>query len=527
MTTPHLIKRLRISSPKKLFISCFFTLLFFVSCYLCGKYSLKGLADTSNSASVISLAIAFSFFCSSKKTFWFLAFPFSLLVAFYTPIGFVYGQPDFQSLISLLATDFEESSEFLSQIPTKAFVRSLYVPVFAFIAYTIAKKFNLRPWRNKTFILLTVGTLVVLYEPTHFFQKLFNAVEHSKKSLDELNKYVSHSAWGSSSLTGNANKDFVLIVGESARRDYFHLYGYPVENTPFLDSVPSTIVNGLTAGGNYTIGSLTLMLTSPDTQQWEPRYQYNLMDLANSAGIKTTWISNQGMIGRWDTPVSSIGNRALTVHFPNKQAHDKMNLSDFRLIHLFDSELQKPSTQQRFFVLHTIGSHPDACKKLFDVPNQFKSFEKKHQYIACYLSTIKKADSFIERVYRSLKTHQQATGRDFSVIYFADHGMVHVEKDGVILLNNNRTSKFHYDIPLIKIDSDDYEQIFLKSQKSGLRFTEGIAHWLGIQNEQLRHYDLFDGIHDSEDFGLHKKIQAIDTPPDPAIDISSTLIKSP
>ena len=449
-----------------------------------------------------------------------------MLVAIYTPIAFVYGQPDYQSVMSLLATDFDESAEFLSQIPTKAFVRSMYVPFFSFIAYVIAQKFNIQPWRNKTFILLAISTLIVLYEPTHFFQKLFESFERSQKSLDELNRYVQQSSWGSSSLTDDTNKDYVLIIGESARRDYFHIYGYPVKNTPFLDSVPSTVVTGLTAGGTYTIGSLTMMLTSPNTQQWKPRYQYNLMDLANSAGIETFWISNQGMVGRYDTPVSSIGNRAQTVRFPNKEAYDRSNFSDFLLVRLFNRELQKTAEQKRFFVLHTIGSHPDACRKLFDVPDQFKSSEKKHQYIACYLSTIKKADSFVERIYRSLKAHQQVTNRDFSIIYFADHGMVHVEKDGVIILNNNRRSKFHYDIPLIKIDSNDHERIFLKSQKSGLRFTEGIGHWLGIKNDQLHHYDLFDGIHDSEDFGLRKKIQAIDTPLDPAIDISSTLVKA-
>lgn len=49
--------------------------------------------------------------------------------------------------------------------------------------------------------------------------------------------------------------DYFLIVGESARRDYFHVYGYPVKNTSFLDSINGVIVNGMESAGTYTIGS--------------------------------------------------------------------------------------------------------------------------------------------------------------------------------------------------------------------------------------------------------------------------------
>lgn len=370
-----------------------------------------------------------------------------------------------------------------------------------------------------------MGTLIVLYEPTHFFQKFSQGWGEAQKSLDELDKYVNRSAWGVSSIKKDNAKDFVLVIGESARRDYFHLYGYPVENTPFLDSVPSTVVDGLTAGGTYTIGSLTMMLTSPNTEQWKPRYEYNLMDLVGSAGYKTYWISNQGMIGRYDTPVSSIGNRANVVKFPKKGNYESLNISDYYLVELFKREMTASREKKRFFVLHTIGSHPNACKKIFDMPKKYVSSEKKYQYIACYLSTIKKTDEFVRRVYQVLQDQKNKTGRDFSIIYFSDHGMVHVEKDGQIILNNNRASKYHYDIPLIKIDSNDSQRVLLKSKKSGLRFTEGLAYWLGIENKNLRSYNLFDGIDDPEDFGLKKKIEAIKGAPDPSIDISPYLIR--
>ena len=124
-----------------------------------------------------------------------------------------------------------------------------------------------------------------------------------------------------------------------------------------------------------------------------------------------------------------------------------------------------------------------------------------------------------------MNENYKSSGRKFSIIYFSDHGQVHVERDGKIIINNNKVSKYHYDIPLIRIDSDATERRWLDSKKSGLLFTAGLAHWMGIETPLLPVYDLFDGVDDQEDFGLSEKIKQITTPDDPAIDISDCLIK--
>lgn len=45
-----------------------------------------------------------------------------------------------------------------------------------------------------------------------------------------LQKYIKNPLWGKTETT-SLPKDYVLIIGESARKDYFHIYGYPVPNT--------------------------------------------------------------------------------------------------------------------------------------------------------------------------------------------------------------------------------------------------------------------------------------------------------
>ncbi|WP_373217270.1 phosphoethanolamine transferase [Parasutterella excrementihominis] len=269
--------------------------------------------------------------------------------------------------------------------------------------------------------------------------------------------------------------DYILVIGESARKDYFHSYGYPVENTPFLDNNFTVKVDGMKSGGTYTIGSLTNMLTVPDKGKWKPRYDRSIIDLARSAGIRTYWLSNQGMVGKFDTPVSAIGRKADKAIFLNKGDYSEKNISDFSLLKPF--------------------------KQILD----------------------QKTDQFIEKVFELLKKEKSVTGRPFSIIYFSDHGLAHKTEKNKTTLTNNFASKFHYDIPLIKIDSDRNDRIELSSEKSGLNFTEGLGNWMNIQNPDLPKTSLFDGKNDLTDYGLKEKINLITTPKDPAIDLTGKL----
>ena len=122
-----------------------------------------------------------------------------------------------------------------------------------------------------------------------------------------------------------------------------------------------------------------------------------------------------------------------------------------------------------------------------------------------------------------LMQQKENSGREFSILYFSDHGLAHKEDKGQVVINNNLLSKHHYSIPLVLIDSEFDSRKYLVSQKSGLLFTDGLATWLEISNDKLSGYNLFDGKNDSSSFGLKEKIEAIKYI-DPAIDISNVLV---
>ncbi|EEP6826261.1 TPA: hypothetical protein M2W28_004706 [Salmonella enterica subsp. enterica serovar Paratyphi B] len=51
-------------------------------------------------------------------------------------------------------------------------------------------------------------------------------------------------------------------------------------------------------------------------------------------------------------------------------------------------------------------------------------------------------------------------------------------------------------------------------------FVNGLASWMGIADDSISPYNLFDGISSTEDYGLSKQAYKVD---DPAVDITYDL----
>lgn len=507
-------------NTKRVFLISFFV----IFCWLSARFILRGIGDPVNIGKYTVLGLLFIFLCSSKKTFWGIAFPIGFFAFLYSPFATIYGQPDFQSLISVFNTTREESLEFLSLIPLKTYLQAPFCLIFIFLAYYLATKLSLHPYKNKTIVFISLITLALFTHPTNFFDNLTAGIKVTQKELNDLDKLIGKSSWGKSSLAPQKYKDYILVIGESARRDYFQVYGYPVKDTPFLASSPATIVKGLTSGDTYTIGSLRLMLTQANIQTWAPRYDRNIIDLAKSANMDTIWLSNQGFEGDSHSPISAIATRAHIVKFASKGISDTTNFSDYRLLSQLQEVLNKPTTESRFIVLHTMGSHPNVCKRIYDIPDPYQAKDKNYQYIACYLTSIKKTDHFLELLVTQMHQYQAATNRKFSIIYFSDHGLTHTTKSNhETVLIHYPISYFQYNVPLIKIDSDEIDHRVIESRKSALHFTEGLATWMGIKNPNLQPYNLFDGISDSTDYGLNERRAKRNPINDPPIDMSDKL----
>ena len=494
------------------------TCLYFVSKFMLmgsGFYPHPQLKD------ILLVAVLIIIFNSSKKLFYFLLLPFVIIHALYAPVGLVFGPPSYQYIASVFATDLLESKEFLSQLPLKNYLVSVAIVALILLFRAYTQKFHLHFYKNKVFLIVT--TVFVLFDnsPFKFVQETYTAGMKVKNELDRLNNLTIESEWGTSALTEAKYDDYVLIIGESGRKDYHHAYGYPSENTPFMSSANGVLIDGLTAGGTNTIASLKLMLTKPDTKNWEGNYGLNLVDLIKSAGIKTYWLSNQGYLGEYDTPISAIANKSDEKIFLKSGDSLNTNISDFKLLPKFTQIIEQPAAGKRFIVVHLYASHPITCDRLDDYPKMFNddTLPKKYFNVNCYVSSIKKTDEVLKRIYQELVKNSEKTDRTFSMVYFSDHGLAHhIENDNIVIHNSSGKSKRHYDIPLFKISSDDTERKEYQVFKSGLNFTDGIANWIGIRNHKLNSQaDLFNNQADKDDYGLREIINKIEAADDPAV----------
>ena len=264
------------------------------------------------------------------------------------------------------------------------------------------------------------------------------------------------------------------------------------------------------------------MLTLPNTTEWTPNYGLNFIDLAKSAGFKTYWLSNQGFIGEYDTPVSFIATRSDTKKFIKIGAYNSSNSSDFDLLQYFKKELnaKTPKKQKRLFIIHLYGSHPDTCARIEDFENKYLTKDEKYTNVSCYVASIEKTDQLISKIYDELKIQEKEDGRSFSIIYFSDHGLSHNLVDDDIKMSLSNSSTKILDIPLIRISSNDTERKNIKAIKSGLVFTEGLADWLGINNAKLeKNYNLFSSVNDKK-HNPKEKYKELRQENDDAIDIN-------
>lgn len=445
---------------------------------------------------------------SSNKAYWFIGFPIVLINALYTPIGLNFGEPTYQYISSVIATDAMESKEFFTQIPIKNFLFSIIIVILFILYRKITIKNNIYFYKNKTLLVCLAILALINQSPFKLFNNIYHSTLNVKNEVNSLNEFTKSSEWGESTLAKNKSQydDYVLVIGESVRRDYMSAYGYPIENTPFINRTNGTIVEGLTSGGTNTVSSLRVMLTQSNKDSWEPNYGLNFVDLAKSAGYKVYWISNQGFLGEFDTPITFIAKRSDVKKFNKMGAFNSNDSSDFSLVNTFKDELEEKTNkkQKRLFIIHLYGSHPDACARIEDYENKYITKDKKYTNISCYVSSIEKTDSILESIYNMLKIQEKENHRSFSMLYFADHGLSHSLIDDEVKLNLSNVSAKVLNIPLVIFNSDSQTKEHIVTYKSGKLFTAGLANWLNIHNNKVDpNYNLLSNHNDDEKLKNH------------------------
>lgn len=411
------------------------------------------------------------------------------------------------AVIGIIAdTNLEESAEFL---------RGLWLPIgvgYAILACLVVLSLSLMrrhrlSWthRSRYWVLIIVplawGGLYWLYQQQELSTKEFRpypdpfrvpaqplAVEYLRNALPfgvllQFGDYVSgeqNIAKAERAMAGfrfgskqtpasNVRQVFVLVIGESARRDRWSLYGYDRPTSPLLQRQSNLVAyQDVVTMATATRVSVPVMLTRRTAQQAKDAafHERSLISAFHEAGFSTYWLSTQAPLGTFDAPIAVNAREADHVAYLNGSGAWGLTPPDGVLLEPLKRALAQSSEPRQLIVLHTLGSHYDYR---YRYPNAFARFRPvplpedavnmhdelfREKLENAYDNSILYTDYFISQVIAMVSQ----SGRPMAtVLYLSDHGEDVFDKDcGEVF--RGRSSPVSYRIPFFLWYSDDYQR---------------------------------------------------------------------
>lgn len=160
-------------------------------------------------------------------------------------------------------------------------------------------------------------------------------------------------------------KLMVLVVGETARAESFSLNGYHKNTNPELSKQDIINFSQVSSCGTATAVSVPCMFSGMPREKYDEKlasHREGLLDLAQRAGYKVTWIDN-------NSGCKGTCSRVEQYVFPEKlkqkwcaddECHDEILVDALKD---YISHLPEKDPQPRLIVLHQMGSHGPAYYK--------------------------------------------------------------------------------------------------------------------------------------------------------------------
>ena len=210
----------------------------------------------------------------------------------------------------------------------------------------------------------------------------------------------------------------VLIIGETARAHNFHLYGYPRNTNPLLETAGVLTFKNTSSCTTYTTGSLACMLSYNSREKnAEPLPSY-----LTRLGVDVVWRTNN-----WGEPPINVTDYQKGSELRKDCIGEGCHFDDVLLSGL-SQRIQSSNKPKILIVLHTKGSHGPSYYSRY--PPQFEKFTPVCRYeeiskctqqalINAYDNTILYTDYFL---YKTIKILEKLKGIPVMLIYISDHG---------------------------------------------------------------------------------------------------------
>jgi lipid A ethanolaminephosphotransferase len=247
----------------------------------------------------------------------------------------------------------------------------------------------------------------------------------------------------------------VLVIGESARKANFQLYGYKRDTNPLLSRQEGLKVYQATSCATYTTAGSKAILepkNSDDLYELLPNYAFRV-------GVDVSWRTSN-----WGEPPIHI-DEYLTDPELAKLYPGKSNTYDDILFYGLRERIESSPKDKVLIILHTSTSHgPKYADKY---PSEFlvfkpvaNSIEKGEKNVAmlvnAYDNTIRYTDFLLDSLINTLRS---MTDWKSAMIFISDHGESLGEK-GIYMhgLPLRLAPKEQYEIPFLVWTSDGFRR---------------------------------------------------------------------
>lgn len=145
----------------------------------------------------------------------------------------------------------------------------------------------------------------------------------------------------------------ILVLGESATRNHWGLYGYYRNTTPEMDRLSKEVLvfDDVVAAYANTSASCKLMFTSAEYSY--QKFDYTAFSVLQAAGYKVILISNQFRLGSFDGPVNILYTGLDRKEYIQEQSPGAKDGSILDRLQKYMTETEGPV----LIIVHLIGSH--------------------------------------------------------------------------------------------------------------------------------------------------------------------------
>lgn len=433
------------------------------------------------------------------------------------------------SLEAAVLTDTAEAIDFF-----KTYARfenlSLLVIYLALCIYLIRKRKQLTPddrW-YKTVVTLGCIMLLVLVYRLGYMGRVFDTIpgfmgtvpgflkgtKTVAKLIEDRTNLVKQSDISIAHNQEDQTQTYVFIIGESLTRNHMSIYGYHRNTNPELERYKNELVvfDNVISSHTQTQPSLRLALTQANTKNKISVFNaLSIVDIANKAGFKTWWISNQQPLR---STISSIANMADVAHFISNDYHGVTvrRFDGYMLPHI-EKAITDNAPKKAIFI-HMMGSHLQYDNR---VPDEFMVFKDENvnaytddpssreiNYINSYDNSVLYTDWFVAEIINYLKGNNASNLS--GLLLFSDHGEEVFNSMDFVGHRPDSISPSMVEIPFLVWTSNAYNKLrgniisAMKENKSKPFMIDNanisMASFMGLKSDQLDpQYDLFSTQH--------------------------------